>query len=444
VDDLLTSAELVAAATALGAAALNYEAYCTARDALPPKFSRYLTASLFARLPRTAADVLAPLALVAFVREAEVLRAMYRRLALFDATGDGYVREHEVENYVFAAIPAIPELATLQENFYPFYVFTVTRSFFFFLDPNRTGRISLRALVGSRVFAEWTRILPPGHPDLGPCGQKLPVDLCGGRDGVTSTPTPPALGASVSPVSVESTEGSANWFSAANALAVYSAYLALDSDQNGMLSLSEVAAFGGWQYTHAFATRIFDECQTYATSGSDPGDSAFAEIDYKLYLDIVLATENRGSTPALRFYFRLLDVHRVGSFGAAEISFFYSHIQERLRERGHEPVDAANVSNEILDMVNPETPGRITLKDLMRCKVGATVCSILCGLPLRPLSPRGTAAFLSRPSPICLPSFTRSLDVNAFVAYDAREELKALGVSAEEKGSLLWEASDAS
>ena len=383
VDDLLTSTELLAASKSLGTSPLNYEAYCTARDALPPalppKFSRYLTASLFARLPRTASDLLAPLALVSFVREAEVLRAVFRRLTLFDTTGDGYVREHEVENYIFAAIPAIPELTTLQENFYPFYVYTATRSFFFFLDPNRTGRISLRALVGSRVFAEWLRILPPGHPDLGPCGQKVAVDE--GSSSQSPSPPPQVPGASVSPVSAsaESEDGApANWFSAANALAVYSAYLSLDSDQNGMLSLAEVAAFGSWQYTRAFAARVFDECQTYATSVPDVDGAAYAEIDYKLYLDIVLATENRGSTPALRFYFRLLDLYHVGSFGAAEILFFYSHIQDRLRERGHEPVDAENVTNEIMDMVNPVTPGRITLEDLRRCKVGATVCSMLC------------------------------------------------------------------
>lgn len=380
VDDLLTSAELLAASASLGTSPLNYEAYCTARDALPPalppKFSRYLTASLFARLPRTASDVLAPLALVSFVREAEVLRAVFRRLTLFDTTGDGYVREHEIENYIFAAIPGIPELTTLQENFYPFYVYTATRSFFFFLDPNRTGRISLRALVGSRVFAEWLRILPAGHADLGPCGQRAPAD-----EGAASPSPPHVPGASVSPVSasVEGEDGTrANWFSAASALSVYSAYLSLDADQNGMLSLAEVAAFGSWQYTRAFAARVFDECQTYATSAPDAdGAAAHAEIDYKLYLDIVLATENRGSWPALRFYFRLLDLYHVGSFGAAEILFFYSHIQERLRERGHEPVDAANVTNEILDMVHPVTPGRITLEDLRRCKVGATVCSML-------------------------------------------------------------------
>lgn len=44
---------------------------------------------------------------------------------------------------------------------------------------------------------------------------------------------------------------------------------------------------------------------------------------------------------------------------------------------------------------------------------------------------------LSRLSPFC------RLDVNAFIAYDAREELKALGIGQrDDRGALLWDSSE--
>ena len=370
-DELASSADLAAAAAAIGGAPLNYDAYCTLREAVSPKIARYLTASLFARLPRGGGGDVAPRALLAYVREAEVLRAVYARLALFDGAGDGWLREAEVENYVYAAMPAVPDLAALQESFAAFYVFTAVRALFFHLDPHRTGRVALRALAGSRVFAEWLAVLPAGHPDLGPAGAPPPP----GDDAVPPRAPPRA----------------ANWFLPASALRVYASYLALDADQNGMLSVDELAGYGGGAYTRAFAARVFEEAHTYAAAGGGA-----PEIDYKAFLDVVLATENRGSPPALRFFFRLLDVRHQGWFGLPEIRAFYALVAERLVELGHEAVDAGNVADEILDMAAPAAPGRVTLQDLRACKVGGTVVGLL-------------------------------FDAAAFVAYDTREEAAQAG-----------------
>jgi hypothetical protein len=67
-----------------------------------------------------------------------------------------------------------------------------------------------------------------------------------------------------------------NWFSAANALRVYANYLALDADQNGMLSPSELGAYGGRLYTSAFVARLFQECHTYASSARDAATGVWA------------------------------------------------------------------------------------------------------------------------------------------------------------------------
>ena len=45
----------------------------------------------------------------------------------------------DLENYILELIPTLPQLSSLEESFYSFYVCTAVRRFFFFLDPLRTG-----------------------------------------------------------------------------------------------------------------------------------------------------------------------------------------------------------------------------------------------------------------------------------------------------------------
>jgi len=67
---------------------------------------------------------------------------------------NGYLREKDLENYIFELIPTFPQLQSLQENFYPFYVITAVRKFFFFLDPKRTGKIYIKNILTSPILAE--------------------------------------------------------------------------------------------------------------------------------------------------------------------------------------------------------------------------------------------------------------------------------------------------
>ena len=100
----------------------------------------------------------------------------------------------------------------------------------------------------------------------------------------------------------------ANWFSAPSALRVYGQYLNLDTDRNGMLRKAELAKYGSGTLTSAFVERVFQECLTYE-----------GEMDYKTYLDFVLAMENKKEPRAVQYFFRLLDVRAMGSLNVCTI-----------------------------------------------------------------------------------------------------------------------------
>ena len=126
-------------------------------------------------------------------------------LSLYDGAGLGYLKESDLENYIFELIPTLPQLEVLERSFYSFYVCTAVRKFFFFLDPLRTGKVKI------------TEILASGFLD----------QLIELRD---------------EDLSKEHLE--TNWFSAESALRVYGQYLNLDEDHNGMLSKQELSRYG--------------------------------------------------------------------------------------------------------------------------------------------------------------------------------------------------------
>lgn len=327
------------------------------------------------------------------------------------------------------------------------------------------GKIAIKDIIASKIFAEWMRILPLEHPDLG--YQSITSDIISSsadnssvapipslpppypffnnpnlgfaslltniskqsptnnnsssivssyidnlsanelslkiaeqitkvcylerkntttttHSSVGSLTTSPSSNNGSSPTSslTGSNNNATNWFSANNALRIYSQYLMLDIDQNGMLNADELARYRGGILTNACITRIYEECHTYT-----------GEIDFKVYLDIILALENRLSKASQKFLFRLLDIHHKSKLTLSEIRYFVKDITQKLILTGHDAVDDANVCDEIFDMIHPKTPNYITLDDILKCKVGHTVCSIL-------------------------------LDVAAFYTYDRREELK--------------------
>ena len=160
-----------------------------------------------------------------------------------------------------------------------------------------------------------------------------------------------------------------NRFSAPSALRVYGQYLNLDKDHNGMLSRQELLSYGTSTLTPTFVDRVFEECLTYG-----------GEMDYKTYLDFVLALENRKEPQALSYFFKILDVKNQGFLNTFSLNYFFRDILKQMEKLSQDPVRFEDVKDEIFDMVRPKDPLRIKLEDLIECGNGDTVVSILIDL----------------------------------------------------------------
>ncbi|XP_066911510.1 serine/threonine-protein phosphatase 2A regulatory subunit B'' subunit gamma-like [Clytia hemisphaerica] len=322
---------------------INYEGFLKVKADAGSKCSQFFKPITFAKLYQK--DPYGRISIMQFFNYVMRKVWLYQTrigLSLYDVAGQGFLRESDLENYILELIPTLPQLDGLEKNFYSFYVCTAVRKFFFFLDPMHTGKIKIQDVL-SCSFLD---------------------DLLELRDEVLSKE-----------------KQDANWFSAPSALRVYGQYLNLDTDHNGMLSKDELKKYGTGTLTDCFLDRVFQECLTYE-----------GEMDYKTYLDFVLALENKKEPQALQYLFKILDVQHNAYLNTFSLNFFFRAIQEEMNKHGHEEVTLHDVKDEIFDMVKPKHPLHITLQDLVNSAQGDTVMNIL-------------------------------IDVNGFLTYENRELL---------------------
>lgn len=310
---------------------INYTDFLKVGKMAGPKYQCFFTAVVFARLLQS--DIhgrISTMAVFNYVMRKVWLQQTRIGLSLYDATGQGLLTEMDLENYITELIPTLPQLEGLEKSFHSFYVCTAVRKFLFFLDPLKLGKVRIQDVLASGFLDELLELRD----------EDLPKDA---QD--------------------------SNWFSAPSALRVYGQYLNLDNNRNGMLCRDELRRFGTGTLTPVFIQRVFEESMTYEK-----------EMDYKTYLDFVLAMDHKKEPQALQYFFKLLDVHHRGYLNIFDLHYFFKGVQGLMQQHKHEVVAFEDVKDEIFDMVRPADPTKLTLNDLIQCGYGDTVVSILIDL----------------------------------------------------------------
>ncbi|VDN17326.1 unnamed protein product [Gongylonema pulchrum] len=215
-------------------------------------------------------------------------------LHYYDSVGNGYLTGEENEE-------------TLE-----YYLHIATQKFIFLLDPMRQNKIRIIDIVASRLLEEMQAL----------------------NEETANTTTDG--GTAESEENEQETSKSGETFSKENCLRIKEMYFQLDSDFNGLLSLSEMTDFQ-----------------------KDPS--------------------------ALSYYFRIMDVDGDNLLTAPDISFFYREIAEMLEDNFPENSSQKAPSlevivSEVLDMCHPKNPHGITLKELISSGKGGTVVGMLTDL----------------------------------------------------------------
>jgi Ca2+-binding EF-hand superfamily protein len=386
---------------------VSYEEFLLLKEKVPRKAKKYFTATNFLSLQPSPSG---KISLTTFFQQlcTSTSKSRIRIQLNFFSPSSRYLSESDLDSYINHMIPSLPMLINLHHDFIRFYIHTATRRFMFFLDSNKTGYISINKIINSTVLGELLELGVKDEKYLASSASS-PSNLSAlgkNRTDSSSSSDPNTGTANTSSFSISqahSTIRNTNWFSAETSLSVYSTYLSLDVDRNGLLSKQELLAYNGiisyngvikgnkCKLTKTFVDQMYQELPMFLISDTSMGGSredisdnsdredrggergSSHQMDYKRFLDFVLAMENKKTFEGMKYFFRLLDINKCGYLDSFTLSYFFRDIQAILADNGFEVARYEDVRDEIFDMVKPKHPTRITMDDLMACGCGDVV-----------------------------------------------------------------------
>ncbi|WRX19750.1 hypothetical protein QQP08_012237 [Theobroma cacao] len=326
---------------ATGAEKMNYEDFChiasVCTEQIGPKCRRFFSPSNFMKFEKDESGRIAILPFYLYVMRTVSLTQARIDMSELDEDSDGFLQPHEMEGYIRGLIPNLAQLRDMPPAFMQMYCRIAAHKFFFFCDPHRRGKACIKKVLLSNCLQELMELHQESEEE------------------------------------VTDTEQAENWFSLTSAQRICDMFLALDKDMNGTLSKQELQEYADGTLTEIFIERVFDEHVRRGKSGA--GNNR--EMDFESFLDFVLALENKDTPEGLTYLFHCLDLHVRGYLTTADIHSLFRDVHQKWIEGGNYELCIEDVRDEIWDMVKPVDPLRITLADLLACKQGGTVASML-------------------------------------------------------------------
>lgn len=279
----------------------------------------------------------------------------------------------------------------------PYYLCHTSRKFMFMCDIHRVGSVPIDALMKSDAFSELLHVYESDAQEavvtfpVG-CTVEIPASLS--QDGAKDSDEDATFPAVV--VSYEG-EGSVltdqytvscggrrikvpreqlfwssgcthhfsedcadNWFFFGLVEKIYDHFVNLDADGDGVLSEDEVYLYNDSSFTKLVIQRVFEI--------HVPFSGARHVMDYKTYLNFVLATEYPTAQASIQYIWKILDLESTVDYIRVDtLRLFCRELAKELIHR-HIMTDitADMILVELIDMVNPAWHEYVTLADIKK------------------------------------------------------------------------------
>lgn len=315
-----------------GTERINYKDFRKVGDKFDPLFSKFFKACTFLRFDKDKYGRIEILAFFHYVVRKTNIEENKISLGMSDLYCEGFLTDKDLEAFIKDEIRQFYFYDDISEDIKEYYLLVAQRKFFFFLDPKRTGKIYINDIITSTILTEFNEM----------------KDKNANNNNNTA-----------------STESANNWFSLSNFWRIYKKYIDLDKDKNGMLSKEELIKFSPG-LTMIFIERIFEEYQKYENA-----------IDFKQFIDFVLAIENRKHPASIQYIWRALDVYHKNAVDTFVVNMFYRHVVKKLINRAKGEYKIDDIKDEIWDMIKPKSLHYFTLQDVLESPYSDTVLSLL-------------------------------------------------------------------
>ncbi|TSL16057.1 Serine/threonine-protein phosphatase 2A regulatory subunit B'' subunit beta [Bagarius yarrelli] len=154
------------------------------------------------------------------------------------------------------------------------------------------------------------------------------------------------------------------YFSYEHFYVIYCKFWELDTDHDLYIDQRDMTRHNDQAISHKMIERIFSGTVTRDRKIRKEGRLSYADFVWFL-----ISEEDKKTETSIEYWFRCMDVDGDGILSMYELQYFYQEQCQRLEAMAIEPLPFEDCLCQMLDLVRPETPGKITLRDLKKCKL---------------------------------------------------------------------------
>ncbi|XP_052462394.1 serine/threonine-protein phosphatase 2A regulatory subunit B'' subunit beta isoform X1 [Carassius gibelio] len=154
------------------------------------------------------------------------------------------------------------------------------------------------------------------------------------------------------------------FFSYEHFYVIYCKFWELDTDHDLYIDQRDLMRHNDQAVSHRMIERIFSGAVT-----RDRKVHKECRLSYADFVWFLISEEDKKTETSIEYWFRCMDLDGDGVLSMYELQYFYKEQCQKLEAMAIEPLPFEDCLCQMFDMVKPEIPEMITLRDLKRCKL---------------------------------------------------------------------------
>ncbi|XP_068592761.1 serine/threonine-protein phosphatase 2A regulatory subunit B'' subunit beta isoform X1 [Cebidichthys violaceus] len=154
------------------------------------------------------------------------------------------------------------------------------------------------------------------------------------------------------------------FFSYEHFYVIYCKFWELDTDHDLYIDQKDLAQHNDQAISQKMIERLFSGTVTRDRKVHKEG-----RLSYSDFVWFLISEEDKKTDTSIEYWFRCMDLDGDGVLSMYELEYFYEDQCQRLETMAIEPLPFEDCLCQMLDLVKPEVEGKITLRDLKRCKL---------------------------------------------------------------------------
>ncbi|XP_076174481.1 uncharacterized protein LOC143150226 isoform X2 [Ptiloglossa arizonensis] len=160
------------------------------------------------------------------------------------------------------------------------------------------------------------------------------------------------------------------YFSYEHFYVIYCKFWELDWDHDLFIDKTDLTKHNDHALSKRMIARIFSGAVTRGGVKSGNGvQQPQDKMSYTEFVWFLLSEEDKNHPTAIEYWFRCMDLDGDGYLSMYELEYFYEEQLHRMEAIGLETLPFEDCLCQMLDMIKPATPGKISLSDLKKCKM---------------------------------------------------------------------------